>query len=50
MNKKWSKHFVDAIIATIVGIPDCASIGSYVKNFELERISGEYLKVLLPMA
>jgi len=39
----------DAITATIIDRPDDAGLDRYLENFGLERISGEYLKVLLPI-
>ena len=39
----------DAITATIIDRPGDAGLDRYLENFGLERISGEYLKVLLPM-
>jgi len=38
----------EAIIATIINKPDSAGLIDRAKNFWLERIGGEYLKVLMP--
>ncbi|MBT9173925.1 MAG: N-acetylgalactosamine-N,N'-diacetylbacillosaminyl-diphospho-undecaprenol 4-alpha-N-acetylgalactosaminyltransferase [Syntrophomonadaceae bacterium] len=38
-----------AIVASIMDRPDSAGLESRAKDFGLEKISGEYLKVLLPM-